>query len=471
MKRTPIFGALALALALAVACGGGEQRALHGPNIVLFSIDSLRQDHLGCYGYRAPTSPTLDRLAAEGVRFETAVSTTSWTLPSHAALFTGMFDTAHGLVDNGLRLGDEHRTLAEVLQGGGYRTAGFFGGPYLHPTFGLQQGFDHYQSCMTALDDGLSDEQVRRASRAPIGASHRDVTGPRTLAEITRWLDGQEGAEGPFFLFVHLWDVHYDYIPPPEYAGLFADPAYDGEIDGRDFAQLIRERKKLDRADRRQVIALYDAEIRFTDDVVARILAALEERGQAERTLVVVTADHGEEFFEHGGWGHQSSLFEEQVRIPLIFHWPGVLQPGVVKDQVRLIDLMPTLLSLAGARRLPNAQGRSLAPLLLGGELPPEPALLELLVDRRQMRALRDDHWKYLDPGDPRLQGGYHLTVDPNEQRLEQAPPNVREGIVRLRDELKRAFEFRIKKVGKGTREIELSEDMRKALEGLGYTE
>ena len=126
------------------------------PDIILISIDSLRPDHLGCYGYRQPTSPTIDNLAGDGVRFENAISTTSWTLPAHAALFTGLYDSAHGLIAAGLRLADANVTLAEVLSQAGYQTAGFFGGPYLHPTFGLDQGFQTYQSCMTTLPDDAS---------------------------------------------------------------------------------------------------------------------------------------------------------------------------------------------------------------------------------------------------------------------------------------------------------------------------
>jgi arylsulfatase A-like enzyme len=406
----------------------------------------------------------IDAVAQRGVRFETAVSTTSWTLPSHAAMFTGMFDTAHGLVDNGLSLNEEHRTLAEVLRDGGYRTAGFFGGPYLHPTFGLGQGFDHYQSCMTTIGDGATGDDVRRFSRAPIGASHRDITGPRTVEEVSRWLE--QPGEGPFFLFVHLWDVHYDYIPPDEYAVLFTDPAYDGEVDGKNFAQIVRERRKLDRAERNHVISLYDAEIRFTDDVIGRILTQLPPD-----TLVVITADHGEEFFEHGGWGHQGSLFDEQVRIPLIVSWPGHFEPRVVPDQVRLIDLMPTLLQIAGARRQPPTQGRSLLPLLLGESLEPAPALLELLVDQRTVQALREQDWKYIDPGDTRFQGGFDLKNDPFEQRLQQEPPHIRDGIVRLRAEIRRAWEFRTKKVGAEPEPIELPPGFEEALRDLGYTE
>jgi arylsulfatase A-like enzyme len=451
---------------LAAACSPDEPEVLNGPNIVVVSIDSLRQDHLGCYGYVKPTSPFIDRLASEGVRFETALSTTSWTLPSHAAMFTGMFDSAHGLVDNGLSLGDDHSTLAEVLRDGGYRTAGFFGGPYLHPTFGLGQGFDHYQSCMTTIADGASGEDVRKFSRAPIGASHRDITGPRTLEQVSRWLaQTPDEPDRPFFLFVHLWDVHYDYIPPEEYAVLFTDPAYDGEVDGKNFARIVGEQRKLKAKERNHIIALYDAEIRFTDDVVGRILKQVPED-----TLIVITADHGEEFYEHGRWGHQGSLFDEQVRVPLIVHWPGHFEPRVVPDQVRLIDLMPTLLTIAGARRQPPTQGRSLVPLLLGQPMEPAPALLELLVDHKQLQALREPGWKFIDPGDPRYQGGYDLTADPREQQLVQDPPNIREGIVRLRAEIRRAWEFRTRKVGQGTEEIELPPDIEQALRDLGYT-
>ncbi|MCC6409508.1 MAG: sulfatase-like hydrolase/transferase, partial [Planctomycetes bacterium] len=176
----------ALAAVLASACE--HPNAPERPSIVLISIDSLRPDHLGCYGYAPPTSPTIDAVAAEGVRFESAVSTTSWTLPSHAAMFTGLFDSAHGLFENGLALSPEHQTLAELLKSEGYQTAGFFGGPYLHPTYGLDQGFEHYQSCMTQLPDDLTGDQIRESSRAHFGPSHRDITSPRTVDEVRKWL-------------------------------------------------------------------------------------------------------------------------------------------------------------------------------------------------------------------------------------------------------------------------------------------
>ena len=471
MNRRSSTILLTLLSCTALGCSGSSEEPLplsDGPNIIFVSIDSLRQDHLGCYGYPHPTSPTIDRLAAGGVRFETAVATTSWTLPSHAAMFTGLFDSTHGLVDNGLRLKDQHNTLAEALREVGYRTAGFFGGPYLHPVFGLGQGFDTYQSCMTQLEDSLSDEGVRAQSQAPVGASHADVTGPRTEREVARWLDEQEAqgdSDRPFFLFLHLWDVHYDYIAPEEYVLMF-DPDYEGDLDGVRFMQNPRIVQGMDKRDKQHLLALYDAEIRFTDDVLGRILDDLEQRGELEDTLVVITADHGEEFFDHGRKGHQHTLYDEVIRVPLVFSWPGRLDAAVVTEQVRTIDLMPTLLSIAGLTRQPKMQGRSLLPLLTGGTLEPADALSELLVDGRRFRALRTLEWKWIDPGQG-LPAAFDLTDDPKERKPIVAEESVRVGKVRLRNLARTCLEFR-QEMG-GVEEIELDEDMLQALTDLGY--
>ncbi|MGH8311469.1 MAG: sulfatase, partial [Steroidobacteraceae bacterium] len=295
------------------AAPAARRNASARPDIVLVSIDSLRADHLGAYGYARPTSPGLDRLAANGVRFEWAISTTSWTLPAHAALFTGLYDSAHGLVDDGLRLADAHVLLAEMLHDHGYHTAGFFGGPYLHPIFGFGQGFDVYESCM--IPELASAASVRADISSETGHALRDVTGPRTLAAVTRWLESVD--ERPFFLFVHLWDVHYDYVPPPEYV-LGFDPGYTGTIDGRDYMGDPAIHAGMPARDREHVIALYDAEIRFTDDVLARILDALQARGRLGSAIVVVTADHGEGLGEHGETTHGMLVHDATQRVPLI---------------------------------------------------------------------------------------------------------------------------------------------------------
>ena len=214
-----------LASALAAGASQGCRDASPArPNLVLVSIDSLRSDHLHAYGYPRETSPTIDGLAQAACGSSRAVSTTSWTLPAHAAMFTGLYDSTHGLYDNGLRLAPKLETLARELAKAGYHTAGFFGGPYLHPTFGLADGFEVWESCMTAVPDDLGDAALRDESRARRGRSHGDVTGPRTLEKVTRWADARPD-DRPFFLFVHLWDVHYDFIPPPPFDRLF-DPDY-----------------------------------------------------------------------------------------------------------------------------------------------------------------------------------------------------------------------------------------------------
>ncbi len=453
------------------ACGGAEppQAPPGAPNVVLVSIDSLRHDHLSCYGYPRPTSPTIDRLAAEGVLFRQALSTTSWTLPAHAALFTGLYDSAHGLVDNGLKLSEEHVTLAEVFRENGWRTAGFFGGPYLHPVFGLGQGFESYQSCMTSVPDSLGEDELRAESRRFKSVSHADVTGPRTIAEVERWLE--EADERPFFLFVHLWDVHYDYIPPAEYVAQF-DPGYEGTLTGVDVMSNPSIGPTLPARDLQHLMALYDGEIRFTDENLGRILDALRGRGLLENTIVVVTADHGEEFMDHGGKGHRRTLYDEVLRIPLVLHWDGHFggqagTPRVVDDQVRLIDLMPTLLTLAGIAERPAMMGRDLTPLLLGEELEPAPSLCELLVDGQPARALRSKTFKTVSLDSLRPKAGFDLLADHQEQEpLPPGEPRVAQGFEVLRRELDRARAFGS---GRAAEAVTADPEVLKRLRALGY--
>jgi len=456
-------------LALVSMCGCSGEPPDERPDILFVSIDSLRPDHLGCYGYHRDTSPTLDRLAQEGARFNQAVATTSWTLPSHAAMFTGLYDSAHGLVDNGLRLSDDHVTLAELLRESGYRTAGFFGGPYLHPTFGLAQGFEHYQSCMTTVADDVTDDAIRSESRADIGASHHDVNGPRTVAEFERWLTGVP--DGPLFAFVHLWDVHYDYIPPPEYAALF-DADYDGDLSVRGFMHNPAIRREMPARDLEHVMALYDAEIRFTDDTLAAILAALEARDRLDDTLIVVTSDHGEEFFEHGYKGHARTLFDEVLRVPLIVRWPRRVAAGTVVDtQVRTIDLMPTLLTVAGVTSRPAMQGRDITPLLFGGRLPEETALAELLLDGQSMRASRTPRYKVVVPRAGLAPVGFDLVRDPAElEGLARHSPELFAGMRELTRQVEAAEAFR-ERIAARTRDLELDEETLRRLEALGYVD
>jgi arylsulfatase A-like enzyme len=432
-----------LSLIAFLACGAGLYYYLAPgkrdarPNIILISIDSLRYDHLGCYGYSRDTSPTIDRLAREGALFETAVSSTSWTLPAHAALFTGLPDRVHGCFDDQQWLDGSRHTLAEALQEAGYRTVGFFSGPYLHPSFGLSQGFERYQDCTSYspqfIERVKKDELLNEQGIIGLdlmGLSHEDITNPIVLAEVEKWLAGKP--RGPFFLFIHLWDVHYDYIPPPPYDTMFVDPGYTGPVDGRNLLRAFRKPAGWIERDVDHLKALYDGEIRYTDDTLGKILAALERAGHMERSIIAVTADHGEAFYEHGHFGHRWTLHEEEVRIPLIVQYPAVVPKGQrIQRPARIIDIAPTLLDLAGLPPMPHAMGRSLAPLLTGkaGDWADETAVCELTVPANGIEsfALRDAAWKVIIDLKKRSENifVFDLEKDPGERRslgVEESP-------------------------------------------------
>lgn len=421
----PIATALSALLWCGVAitgCAGEPAR----PNVLLVSIDSLRADHLSAYGYTRETSPQIDMLAAGGAMFEHAFSTTSWTLPSHIALFTSMHDLVHGVVFHDRALDPLRTTLPEVFQQHGYATAGFYSGPYLVPAFGFGRGFDTYVPCMDYLDP----EALERTEFAPAShqASHSDVTSPCLRDAVVSWLD--EAPARPFFLFLHMWDVHYDYIPPPEYARRFTDPDHESPIDFTGFQRNRAINRRMNPRDLAHLIGLYDGEIAYTDHHLGQIVARLEALGLLDDTLIVVTSDHGDAFFEHGVKGHQNDLYDEVLHIPLIFSWPGQVQAGQrYAEQVSIIDVMPTVLALAGLPTPPEALGRDLSPLLRGEratEAAGSTVFAELTVFGKsydlKLRALRTPQYKAileLPASGGTLPRGvvYDLSTDPGEQR------------------------------------------------------
>ena len=368
-------------LGLTLACGG--EVCVDRPNVVLISIDTLRPDHLGCYGYARPTSPNIDAIAAEGALFEQHISSAPWTLPAHAAMFTSVPDSVHGVVDAvKFRLSEEFETLPESFQSAGYSTAGFFAGPYLHPAFGLGQGFDRYVDCVETVPDGQVDADNEWSMRDPVlRASHHGVTNDKVYAEWQRFFgEASEGSE-PFFAFVHLWDVHFDFTPPAPYDTLF-DPDYDeGRIPGETSSMTPAINAAIPARDKEHIIALYDGEIAWTDEIVGRIRHDLGAAGLLEDTIFVITSDHGTELFDHGGKGHRTTLYDEQIHIPLIVHYPGVVQAARFGGQTRMIDLGPTLRDLAGLPAVSTTMGASLGPSLRGetSTAPDRPAVSELM--------------------------------------------------------------------------------------------
>ncbi len=371
VARAPVGSrTVAVAVAALLVAGGAAGRAqrpagpasdrsaavaaavAEGYNVILVSVDSLRADRLGAYGHDRPTSPAMDRLAARGVLFEHCSSTTSWTLPSHMSMLTGRSLLGHGVVGDDRSLGASVPTMAEAFRAGGYATGAVVSAPYVNSRYGFDRGFDRYDDTTIAFETNED--------------SYKSVTAPLLVETAEKWLDGQRDTK--FFLFLHFWDVHYDYAPGPPYDTMF-DPDYDGPITGDDFYFNPDVHAGMDPRDVEHLLALYDGEVRLVDDHLARLFAHLERLGIADRTIVAVTADHGDEFFEHGRKGHHRTLYEEVLSVPCIVSIPGV-EPARrrIDGHASIIDWMPTLLELVGLPAPDGVEGRSLARAIVSGE-------------------------------------------------------------------------------------------------------
>lgn len=340
-------------------------------NVVVVLIDTLRADHLGAYGYDKATSPVFDRLAAQAALFEGVTAQAPWTKPSVASLMTGRFVHHHGVVTSRDAMGDDLPTLAEAMQQRGYRTAAFSGNPWITPEFHFDQGFAEFESgramgpqltvlyrLLRRTDRALERrgarlDLARRAfwgTSANIGNSERDQA--LTDAAV-QWI-GAQTPDQPFFLYVHLIGPHDPYDPPIEYVRRFREPGWDGRKGPTKPPARVQTdfetAAPLDPAEHAALIAQYDGAVAFSDDQLGRLVEALRANGQLDRTLLVVTADHGEEFYEHGNWRHGNQLYNEVVHVPLMFHLPGQLPAGRRTDLAMLVDVFPTLVALVDGK-------------------------------------------------------------------------------------------------------------------------
>jgi arylsulfatase len=314
------------AVALLAPAGCGGQEKAKPMNVVLIVVDTLRWDHLGSYGARRETSPAMDRLAEEGIRFERAFASAPWTMPSIATMLTGQYPSRHSATSFDRGLPEQVDTLAEVLGSEGFATAGVISHTAIAARHNFQQGFDVWLEDEARGHDYVSTEGVTR--------------------EAIEQLDRFAAGEDPFFLFVHYFDPHYNYKRHPEVG--FA-PEKAGRLDGSELMRAIRDMQdELTPEELDFVVALYDEEIRHTDDGIGRLLGHLDGLGLGEETIVVVTADHGEEFMGHGRLGHTRTLYDELVRVPLLIRLPGGGRGEVVAEPVSLVALMPTLLDYLG---------------------------------------------------------------------------------------------------------------------------
>lgn len=409
-------------LAIASVAGCSKEKKPIGPNVVILSIDALRPDHLGCYGYLRLTSPNIDAIANGGIVFEQHVSSAPWSLPAHAAMFSSVPDSVHGVVDPiDSRLSSEFDTLAESFRRGGYRTAGFYTGPFLHPSFGLAQGFETYQDCGdTAQNEIVDDEGHWSVADNVVRAARENRTNEAAYARWESFLEsaGPKARDGdqPFLAFVQLRDVDHDFNPPAPFDTMF-DPDYAGRVTGDEYLLDPAIHASMSAADKRHIAALYDGEIRWTDTFVGKMRADLVALGIESHTIFVVTGAHGIELFEHGGKGHGTSLYDEQIRIPLIIRFPEIVAPGRHGGVTRMIDLAPTLRELCDLPVERGAMGASLAGVVIDDstERLAPPAISELLTGQRELRAVRSSSDKVIYNAKRDVFFWFDLLQDPAE--------------------------------------------------------
>ncbi len=339
---------LAVLAVISTSCQNGGKGPQDRPNVILISIDTLRADHVGCYGYEVPTTPHLDRLAAEGARFSRALSNSPWTLPSHITMLTGQEVGVHNVRYSKNALADEALTVTEVLKENGYATFGIGSAPYLKKMYGYDQGFDVY-------DDELAQVSYKE--------SHESVTARKVVDKALGHI--KQHRRENWFVFMHVWDVHYDYIPPAPYNKKFVDPNYKGNFRMKKWEKNKKFRVGMDPDDFKYVISQYDGEIAWTDSQLGRLFQTLKEWGLYENTAIIVTSDHGEEFLDHGQKGHGHTLFDELIRVPLILKAPAIPAGMVVDCPVGLVDLFPTIAQWSKAPHVPyKGPGRSLLDMI-----------------------------------------------------------------------------------------------------------
>lgn len=434
-SRNPLLAFTAATILVGSGCAAPQ---LERPNVVILTVDTIRADRLGCYGYAEAHTPNLDAFASErAVRFDQAATAAPITLPAHCSILSGTYPVFHGVHDNdGFILDEGVETLAEILAEAGYSTGAVVGAYPLEGRFNLDQGFDHYD------DDFRADwTQSELAARTDHTFGFVERSAAKVNAAASGWLDQHDGS--PFFLWLHYFDPHQSYQPPAPYDSMFTASPYDGEI-------------------------------AYVDENFGDLIADLEERGVLDNTVVVVVGDHGESLGDHDEQTHAAFVYDTTMRVPFLMSAPDpALTPGSeINTQVRTIDIAPTVLELVGLRPGTQMQGRSLLPVLRNPQgAPTEPALMECLFPRYHygwapLRAVRTEQWKYVLAPVPEL---YGFGTDPGEHRnLVQSEPERAEQMSGLLDSLVARFEAPSPLRSVATT---VDDDVRANLAALGYLE
>ena len=389
------------------------------PNIILIVLDTVRKDHLSCYGSKRETTPNIDRLAGQGVLFTNAVSTASWTLPSHASMFTGLYPSTHKATFAKAHIEDvtaltkvnfldeKFTTLAEVLKDHGYATGGFVAAAWCRAVFGLGQGFDVY-----------SDDY-----RSPGGRTAREIND-----DAFEWLKNQK--KGPFFLFINYFDAHSPFDPPESFKTLYQDDpkSMDGYIqENKTISYVIKNKIKLTDALKERILALYDGEINYVDSEIGRLAAFLKSLKVYDNSIIIITSDHGESFGEHYLMDHGRALYEELIHVPLIIIGPN-FSKGVRREfLVQNVDFMPTILDLLKIEIPLSCQGKSFLKPMMSQDTSPTrmSAFSEASAEQnwikdygerfnRNQKSIRTKEWKLIRSSNGEIEL-YQISTDPEE--------------------------------------------------------
>ena len=432
-------------------------------------IDTLRADHLGSYGYAQPTSPNLDALARRGARFERAYASSSWTAPSVASMLTGLYPAVHGVERSTSVLGSGVPTLAESFRAQGYTTGALTSNPvFVSPRMGFDRGFDSFDTLHGP--PAKATDAVKIIPTDPTFQSFVEVaTADRVTDAALQWIAQVDRGDRPYFLVLHYLDPHADYFPPADLAARFG-VLPGAPLTGVDQRPLLRSFVAPDAKDLATLVGLYDAEIAFTDLHLGRLIEALGRTG--EPTLIVVTADHGEEFGDHGGLLHGQTLFDEQLHVPLIVAGPGVKAGATVAAPVSLVGLWATIADLVGAKPAPAGTGASLAALARGESL----SLTSIFADletpspgmsAKHRRGLIEGNWKMILPTE-----GAELLFDLARDPGERMDRSAEEGapLARMSSELSnRDAVAEARRANAAPETIELSPEVRAQMKALGY--
>ncbi|RMD86041.1 MAG: hypothetical protein D6815_00630 [Candidatus Dadabacteria bacterium] len=405
---TGLFGGEERAPAAPKGAGSGER-----PNVVLIIADTLRADHVGAYGLRQVATPAIDALAADGILFERTYADSSWTRPSIATILTSLYPSSHQVMHKTDLLPDEVETLAEALKAAGYSTAGFVTNINVAPSFHFEQGFDSYDYLAPDFFFGATDSGSKlslysgmRLIRERFLSKKKYVNhyyqDARTVnGETLPWLDRASGR--PFFVLIHYMDPH--------------DPYFEIPYNGRAVARVETPNPPASKAE--ELRRLYQSNVEYMDRFLGALFAEMKKAGVYDNTVVAFTADHGEEFQEHGGWWHGTTLYDEVLHVPLIIKLPNGSRRGTRERRIaRLVDVMPTLLRAVGVDVPKACQGRD----LLGGSDAPTAVYAEEDHEGNVLHAVRTERWKLIlaNAGNPRglpEVALYDLQADPGETR------------------------------------------------------